>query len=226
LRVHYLQHAPFEGLGTIADWLERRGAGVTCTRLFAGEKLPDPSDADWVIAMGGPMSVNDEGRLPWLSAEKRFLASAIKAGKTVLGICLGAQLIASALGAPVRAGDNREVGWFPVERVTAGAAAGLLPPSFTAFHWHGETFTVPAGAVHIARSDGCENQAFTLGPRVVGFQFHLEVTPDAARDLCAHCPQDLAPGPYVQTEREIEEAAGSFRAANAVMESVLDRLSA
>jgi GMP synthase-like glutamine amidotransferase len=225
-----MQHAPFEGLGSIAAWLDAAGARVTGTRLFAGEALPAPQDADWVIALGGPMSVNDESALPWLAAEKRFLRQAIREGKTVLGICLGAELIASALGARVYPGAHREVGWFPVERVeapTAGggsAAAPPLPPRFTAFHWHGEIFELPRGAAHLARSAGCENQAFSLGARVVGLQFHLETTPEAAQALCASCPQDLAPGRYVQTAAEMLGDAERFREANRLMANLLDAL--
>jgi GMP synthase-like glutamine amidotransferase len=234
VKVHYLQHAPFEGLGSIAGWLADRGAHVTGTRLFAGEELPQVQEADWVIAMGGPMSVNDEARLPWLPAEKRFLGDAILAGKTVLGICLGAQLIASALGARVAAGAHREVGWFPVEPVDAapGAAAGsspaapLFPRRFTAFHWHGEAFELPRGAAHLARSAGCENQAFSLGPRVIGLQFHLETTPEAAAALCTSCPQDLAPGRYVQSRERMLAAGARFEEANRIMGQLLARLAA
>jgi GMP synthase-like glutamine amidotransferase len=242
VKVHYLQHAPFEGLGSISVWLAARGARVSGTRLFAGEELPSAHDADWVIALGGPMSVNDEGTLPWLAAEKSFLHGAIQAGRTVLGICLGAQLIASALGARVAPGAHREVGWFPVERVEAapggargsapdapdapGAAAALLPRRFTAFHWHGESFELPRGAAHLARSAGCENQAFSVGPRVLGLQFHLETTPEAAAALCRSCPQDLEPGSYVQSREEMLAAAPSFREANRLMEDLLGRLAA
>ncbi len=236
MRVHYLQHAPFEGLGCIGAWLEARGAEVAATNLFDGEELPPPRDLDWVIALGGPMSVNDERALPWLAAEKRFLREAIRAGKTVLGICLGGQLIASALGARVAAGAHREVGWFPVERVdaargpgrpNAGAAAlGPLPPRFPAFHWHGETFALPRGAAHLARSAGCENQAFSVGPRVLALQFHLETTPEAATALCRSCPQDLAPGLYVQSAAGMLEEPERFREANRLMAGLLDFLAA
>ncbi len=224
MRVHYLQHAPFEGLGSIAAWLDARGALVTATRLFDAEELPAPGDLDWVIALGGPMSVNDENALLWLATEKRFLREAIQAGKTVLGICLGGQLIASALGARVGPGAHREVGWFPVER--ADAAAMLLPPRFQAFHWHGETFELPRGAAHLARSAGCENQAFSLGPRVVALQFHLETTPAGAAALCESCPQDLAPGTYVQSAAGMLGDAERFREANRIMVGLLDLLAA
>jgi GMP synthase-like glutamine amidotransferase len=225
VRVHWLQHAPFEGLGSIEEWLTARGAVLSATRFFQHQGLPRPHDVDWVIAMGGPMSVNDEARLPWLAAEKRFLREAIDAGRTVLGVCLGAQLIASALGAPVCAAEHREVGWFPVERVEGGETAPrILPERFTAFHWHGETFRVPRGALRLARSAGCENQAFAVGRRVLGIQFHLEVTPNSARTLCDKCPADLAPGPYVQPAQEIREAAEAFRAANRLMAGILDTL--
>ena len=115
MRAHYFQHVPYEGLGCITGWLESRAARVTGTRFFESPRLPDPAQVDFLIIMGGPMSVNDEATLPWLRAEKRFIAETIAAGKTVLGICLGAQLIASALGARVYRNPEPEIGWFPIE---------------------------------------------------------------------------------------------------------------
>lgn len=221
MRVHYLQHAHFEGLGAITQWLRGKGARVGGSRLFAGERLPDPGEADWVIAMGGPMSVNDEAAHPWLAEEKRYLRGAMEAGKVVLGVCLGAQLMAAALGARVFPAEHREVGWFPVE-----GDGRLLPARFTPLHWHGETFDLPPSAVRLARSEGCGNQAFRVGGRAVGIQFHLEVTREGAAGLCAACPRDLEPGRYVQTEDEMLGAAGRFREAGGVLARLLDSLAA
>ncbi|HVP18633.1 MAG TPA: type 1 glutamine amidotransferase, partial [Spirochaetia bacterium] len=190
LRAHWLQHVPFEGLGSIEDRLERMGARVSSTRFFDRAELPNVRDLDLLIVMGGPMSVNDEAVHAWLKDEKQLIAKAIDAGKAVLGVCLGAQLIASALGARVYRNPEPEIGWFPVEKldsVIAGSLPGLIPSRFDAFHWHGETFDLPSGALHVARSRACENQAFTLGDRVVAFQFHLETTEGAARALVGNC---------------------------------------
>lgn len=230
MRAHYLQHVPFEGLGSIEPWLLARGFPVTATRFFEDPALPDPADIDLLLVMGGPMSVNDEDALPWLVAEKRFVRAAIAAGVPVLGVCLGAQLIASALGAPVRTAPRKEIGWFPVRRVQPVAGAletGVFrfPPSIDAFHWHGETFEMPDGAVHLARSDACENQAFQLGRSVIGLQFHLETTPESAREMVGNCRHELQPAPTVQDEATILAAgAERYRRINQLMARILDFL--
>ena len=227
LRAHWLQHVPFEGLGSIHDWLTDRDARVGSTRFFDEVRLPDVSDFDLLIVMGGPMSANDEAVHPWLSDEKRLIARAIDSGKAVLGVCLGAQLIASAMGARVYRNPEPEIGWFPIERVGGGPAEALtasVPRTFEAFHWHGETFDLPPGARHLARSRGCENQALTVGTRVVGFQFHLETTASAAHALVECCRSDLTPGPFVQPESLVLGTPQQFARANAIMRGVLDGL--
>ncbi len=227
VRVHWLQHVPFEGLGSIGVWLEAHHARVTVTRFFEDARLPGPGDLDWLIVMGGPMSVNDESAYPWLSIEKRFIANAMSRGTTVLGICLGAQLIASALGARVYRNALPEIGWFPVERTASngpGATASWLPDHCTVFHWHGETFDLPPGAERLARSATCENQGFTLGARVIGLQFHLETTPASARAMIEAGRSELVPGRSVQQEREILSTAGRFHRINGVMSALLETL--
>ena len=224
MRAHILQHVPFEGPGSIGDWLKSNRAVVTCTRFFSGAMLPAVAEIDLLVVMGGPMSVNDEATCPWLVAEKRFIREAIEAGKAVVGICLGAQLIASALGARVYANDQKEIGWFPVYGVRANESQSWFrfPVEAPAFHWHGETFDLPDGAVHLARSAACENQAFQFGGNVIGLQFHLETTPESARALIENCRDELALAKHVQSEREILAADVSrYEAINALMEKVL-----
>jgi len=223
VRVHYLQHVPFEGLGSIGPWLRAAGADVTATRFFEDPRLPSVAELDMLVVMGGPMSVNDEAVLPWLVDEKRFVREAIGQGKPVLGICLGAQLIASALGARVYPNRVKEIGWFPVSAPPVSRADLFqLPSSIEVFHWHGETFDLPPGAVRLASSEGCVNQAFQLGDGVVGLQFHLETTPESAREIVANCRDELVPGPYVQDEGVLLAAGpGKYGAINAVMAVLL-----
>jgi GMP synthase-like glutamine amidotransferase len=226
IRVHWFQHVPFEGLGAIGPWLTARGARITATKCHAGESLPALADLDWLIVMGGPMSVHDRDRYQWLADEQRLIADAIAAGKTVLGVCLGAQLIAHSLGARVYRAPEREIGWFPIAPVTpsTGPFANLLAEPQSVFHWHGETFELPPGTVLLARSAACEHQAFALGPRVLALQFHLEMTPDGARTLIEHCPADLAPGRWVQSAAALCGPAAPFGRANALMHRMLDAL--
>lgn len=228
MRAHYLQHVPFEGLGSIEPWLTRAGYTISRTPFFESAALPELGDIDLLIAMGGPMSVNDEEAYPWLAAEKRFVAAAIEAGKPVLGVCLGAQLIAAALGAAVYANSQKEIGWFPIKGVGGGGAGGFpFPRSIVGFHWHGETFDLPEGAVHLARSEACVNQAFQFGSNVVGLQFHLETTPEGARAIATNCRDELTPGRYVQSEAEIVGASvETYRCINALLDDLLAFLAA
>ncbi len=226
MRAHYLQHVRSESLGSIEPWLRAAGCTITQTRFFESTSLPNPGEIDLLVVLGGPMSVNDETEFSWLVEEKRFVRACIGAGKRVLGVCLGAQLIARALGARVYPNRFKEIGWFPVLGIPSiDCSAFSFPASMEVFHWHGETFDLPAGAVRIARSEGCENQAFQIGPSVIGLQFHLETTAESAREMVSHCRAELVPAKYVQSEAEILEARPErYRAINDVMAEVLGYL--
>jgi len=222
VRVHVLQHVQFEGLGSIEPWLTERGAHIRYTRFFGQDPLPESGTYDLLVIMGGPMSVNDEDRFPWLRIEKQVVHDAITTGTPVLGICLGAQLIASALGSQVYANAEREIGWFPVESVHESSTTYRFPSACTFFHWHGETFDLPQSAVRLARSAGCENQAFQVQRNVIGLQFHPEMTADGARALVENCRNELTPGPYVQTAEDILRRSGKhYQATNKIMDDIL-----
>ncbi|PAU87177.1 amidotransferase [Pseudomonas sp. WN033] len=225
MRAHYLQHAPFEGLGRLEPALLARGYQISVTRLFANESLPALADIDLLIVMGGPMSVNDEAQFPWLAAEKAFIAGAIAAGLPVLGVCLGAQLIACSQGARVYPNHLREIGWFPVQAVGAGAENWQFPAQVLVLHWHGETFDLPPGAVHLARSPGCEHQAFQLGRNVIGLQFHPEATPELLREFVEQAEDDLTADRYVQpAERILAVSTEQLAQTGALLENLLDYL--
>jgi GMP synthase-like glutamine amidotransferase len=225
MRIHVLQHVPFEGLGSILPWLESREAEITTTRFFESAALPASGEFDGVVALGGPMSVNDEGEFPWLRQEKRFIAEAVQAEKPVLGICLGAQLIASALGAAVYPGPFKEIGWFPVYACPYQPGIFPLPQISEVFHWHGETFDLPPGAIHLAKSKGCLHQAFQIGRRTIGLQFHLETTPESAEALMTNCRHELVAGRFVQSEEELRAVPRSrYEVVNKTMANVLTYL--
>jgi GMP synthase-like glutamine amidotransferase len=226
LRAHYLQHVPFEGLGRIAPWLEAAGYELTNTRFFESAALPDLKKIDLLLVMGGPMSVNDEDEFPWLVSEKQFICEAIHSGKSVLGICLGAQLIASATGARIYRNSFKEIGWFPIYGISSNDRSIFsFPPSVHVFHWHGETFDLPSGATRLAKSDKCANQAFQLGKSVIGLQFHLETTPKAAREIVSNCRNDLVPSEYIQTEQEILSVKPErYKSINQLMGNILSFL--
>lgn len=204
MRAHYLQHVPFEGLGSIEAWLQRAGYEITGTKLYESSTFPRGEAIDLLVVMGGPMSVHDESDCRWLSDEKRFIRNMIESGTPTLGICLGAQLIAGAMGGKVSRNPVKEIGWFPVQAVASKKnAAFRFPEETVVFHWHGETFSLPPKAIHIAKSEGCQHQAFQIGNRVIGLQFHLETTPDSVQALVTHCRDELAEGEYIQTEETI-----------------------
>lgn len=197
MRVHVLQHVAFEDIGSMADWLHEHSAQISYTRFFESAELPLPEHFDLIIAMGGPMSVNDEDAFPWLMAEKQFIREAIEHGVSVLGICLGAQLIASALYACVYPNWQKEIGWFAIETASNREEAFQFSERLSVFHWHGETFDLPKGAIQLARSQGCENQAFQFGKNVIGLQFHLETTPQSAALLVHHCSAEIVSGEFI-----------------------------
>jgi GMP synthase (glutamine-hydrolysing) len=229
LRIHYLQHVPFEGPGFIESWALVRGHRLTSTCLYAGQLLPAVEQLDWLFILGGPMNVYEENRFPWLAREKRFIGEALHGGKVVIGICLGAQLLACVLGAKVTRNPCVEIGWYPVEKAakaSQSSLSGFLPDQFPAFHWHGDTFEIPRGAVHLARSPACENQAFAFGDRVAAFQFHLESTRESVEQLVHNCPEDLAEGPFVQSPAEMLTDLDRFRAINVLMADFMDGLAA
>ena len=225
--VHIFQHVPFEGIGSIEQWLKAHNFGISATRFFEHCDLPDPKTTEFLIVMGGPMSVNDEEIYPWLAQEKRFIREVLAAGKPVLGICLGAQLMACALGARVYKNPEKEIGWFPVRAVPAphGVSVFRFPDEFDAFHWHGETFDLPEGAVRLAQTAACSRQAFQIGTNALGLQFHLETTKESAGSLAAHCREDLRPSTYTHREEDILSApASQYHGAHRLMDAVLDYL--
>ena len=178
-RALVLQHIRCEPPGLFSGMLNERGVAIDTIELDEGGELPDWREIDLVMAMGGPMSVHDEAEHPWLAGEKRWIAAAVRAGVPYFGVCLGAQLLAASLGAPVHTGQTPEVGVLPVA-VTAAAGGdpvlGVLGEQFPALQWHGDTFGIPAGAVHLARSEAYPNQAFRFGETAYAVQFHVEVT--------------------------------------------------
>lgn len=230
MRVHYLQHVPYEGIGAIGEWVNARGHSLSGTEVFreGAPRRADLDRLDLLVVMGGPMNVYQETEYPWLAAEKAFIASAIGAGKSVLGICLGAQLIAAVLGGTVSKGTQPEIGWYPVKLTPEGRELALFagfPDRFTALHWHGDTFSIPAGATHVASSSACANQAFAHdGSRVVGLQFHLEETRESLAQLIESARGELVQGDWIATPEKLLAPEAPFALCRELLFALLDSM--
>lgn len=226
MNVVILQHVSFEGVGSMQQWLDAHNAQTRYIKFYLpNAQLPDPTDIDLVIVMGGPMSVNDEDQYPWLIKEKQFLRETIDNDTAVLGVCLGAQLIARVLGASVKPNDHTEIGWFKIRGIDHESGAFRFPEEMPIFHWHGETFELPTGATRLASSEACLNQAFQIGPRVIGLQFHPEMTKETADDLLKACADELVPGEFVQPAEAIASASSQlYTDGHQLMDRILNYL--
>lgn len=225
MRFLCLQHVPFEGPAALADWATTRGHSIECHRMDESAELPPINDFDGLLIMGGPMNIYEEARFPWLAVEKAYIRAAIRAGHYVIGICLGAQLIADALGASVRRGPSLEIGWFPIQRATTSPEGYHLPEELTVLHWHGDQFDLPSGATPIAHSEICPTQGFVYGSRVLALQCHLEVTPESLAALASECRDELVPGPFVMSaERLLDEPPITYASMQHVLFGILDTM--
>jgi len=226
MRLHSLEHEPFEGLANIEKWAKNKGHTITRTRLFKNEKFPEMNDFDWLIIMGGSMNIYEEKKYPWLVPEKKFIADAIAEKKILLGVCLGSQLIADVLGGKVSQNKYKEIGWFPISLTAQGNESIIFsnfPQKFMGFHWHGDTFRIPDGAARIAQSEACPNQAFEYG-KVIGIQFHLEYSADSINLMFKNCSEDLVEGKFIQKADEIVSRIGNVDEMNKTLSLLLDNM--
>lgn len=209
----------------MAHWIARRGHTFTFTNLWKKESLPALETFDCLIIMGGPMNIYEEQEYPWLKEEKEFIYKTILSGKKVLGVCLGAQLIADVLGAKVFKNPQKEIGWLPVTWTPECKKQKHFPPfagDMTVFQWHGDTFPLPKDAVLLAGSEACKNQAFLYEEHVLGLQFHLESTPESVRLLVENCREELVNGLFIQPEKEILSSQFHYTAIHEAMEKIME----
>lgn len=182
---------------------------------------------DWLVVMGGPMGVHDEMAYPWMVAEKKAIEQALAAEKVVLGVCLGAQLIAHVLGAEVTPNPHKEIGWFPISldpQFACHPMAQGFPRKWETFHWHGDTFALPDKALPVGASEACLNQGYVYNERVVGLQFHLEVTRQGARELVHQCAHELKEAPFVQSKDQILAEQAPYEQNHSLLDKLLNYL--
>ncbi|MBA1147614.1 type 1 glutamine amidotransferase [Ectothiorhodospiraceae bacterium WFHF3C12] len=226
--IHVLQHVPFEGPAALGRWADSRGVGLKGCRLFDDASPPDPAGVGGLIVLGGPMGVHDQEAYPWLRQEKAFIRGVLERRAPVLGICLGAQLIADVMGAPVTRLTHPEIGWHPVHFSPPARSHRLFrdfPETLEVMHWHGDTFECPAGMTAVGHSEACANQGFfDPGGRVLALQCHLEWDAEQATRLADAAADELASdSPYVQSRADILRADAPFAQGNEWMFRLMDR---
>jgi len=205
MRIHYIQNDPAATLGYIKDWIDYNNHTLTCTKMYENELLPPLDSFDLLIVLGGNMGAYEEKEFPWLISEKKFIRDSIDANKWVFGICLGVQLLANVLGSKVYPHKHQEIGWWPLTLTDEASSAPLLegvPKEFIVFEHHGDTFDLPEGAVRLATSSGCTNQAFSYGDRVIGIQFHPEFTNEMIHGYKEEAEVQVMEGAYCQSTSE------------------------
>lgn len=208
MQFHAIIHAPFETLGAIENWILEKGHSLSVTHSYQGEQLPEPSQFDFLILMGGPQSPLQLDKFPYLAHEIELCKKAIQANKIVLGICLGAQIIGESLGAKTGQSPNKEIGVYPIQVTKEGELDPLFkqfPKQFAVMHWHNDMPGLTKETVLLAQSEGCPRQAFRYGDRVYGFQFHLEMTSELVNGMIKHS-EPILPGRYVQSASELMQA--------------------
>lgn len=228
MRVHVVEHVDFERAAKIATWALKNGHQITRTRFYRSEPVPAQEDFDWLIIMGGPMGAYDDDKYPWLIREKEFIKKAIAADKIVLGICLGAQLIAEVIGGRVYKNSQKEIGWFPVDLTEEGRRSPIftrLPDRLLPINWHGDTFDLPEGATRLAFSEATSNQAFEFGGRTIGLQFHIEWSRGDIEALIENFGNDPMSGKYIQSPEMILAKDDRISNLGNTMEIILDNIS-
>ena len=227
MKVHYLQHVHYEGLGYIQTWLKEQQHTLSGTHFFEKNyQLPPVTSIDALIVLGGPMGVYDEDQHTWLQQEKDFISACIQSGKKVLGICLGAQLIASCLGTKVTKAIHKEIGWFPVfpteECKSKQWFYELFKNSPTVFHWHGDQFQIPISGLNLLNSKANTNQALYYNDHIIGLQFHLEIDDKCIEEFLKNGIDELQIQTYIQSINKIENTKAYFASCNFIMSEILN----
>lgn len=212
-KIHFLQHVPFETPGYLETLATIHGCSTSTTCTWEQTAFPDPSEIELLIILGGPMNIYEHDRYPWLMEETKFITKAMKADIKIIGICLGSQLLADVLGATVIKNRYKEIGWFPVKLSQDALDSPLLkdfPEQPTPFHWHGDTYPIPPGAIRLGSSEACDNQGFIFDDRIAALQFHLEMAPHNLQSLVQNCGNELKEDDFIQTADTIRAESEKY----------------
>lgn len=224
MRVNALMHAPFEGLGVIQTWLMEKSYCLRETHTYRGDALPSVNDFDWLIIMGGPQNLKELEKYAYLKDEVGLIIQALQQDKLILGICLGAQLIAESLGAKTETSPEKEIGVFPLQLTAKGYSDPIMrhfSDEFPAAHWHSDMPGLPAAATILAASRGCPRQIIRFKSNVYGLQCHLELTVENIREMLNHEQNNVRPNRYTQTREEL--LSHNYAPINQLMFTFLDQ---
>ncbi|MBL7215796.1 MAG: type 1 glutamine amidotransferase [Phycisphaerae bacterium] len=229
MKIHCLAHVPFEDAANIGRWAQDRGHTLNYTHFFRNEILPDINSFDMLAIMGGLMNIYEHDAYPWLVGEKAFIKDAIDASKKVIGVCLGSQVIADVLGGKVTQNPQKEIGWHTVTLTEAGQNSPVfsdIPKEMDVFQWHGDAFSIPPGAIHLATNQTCANQAFLYGSHVLGLQFHLEYSRESIEKMLTHCADELVDGPTINDPETIRASCDKIPQITDWLYTILDNFAA
>jgi GMP synthase-like glutamine amidotransferase len=228
IRIQVLQHIDFEEPAAIQLWASARNYPISICHVYENQPLPKIDTFDLLVIMGGPMGVYDEIQYPWMLAEKELIKQAINNEKRIIGICLGAQILANVLGAKVYPNTEKEIGWWTVKcspEAKNDQFGKLFSQEHTVFQWHGDTFNLPEGATLLMSSDACTNQAFTYKKHVLALQFHLEVLPESIETFTRMCANELVDeGKYIQTARAMCQPNSAMQPNQQLLYNLIDEL--
>ncbi|MGG1658441.1 type 1 glutamine amidotransferase [Brevibacillus sp. NRS-1366] len=227
MRVHILQHMDWGGPGVVSEWMREKGHTWTMTNVHKNEEFPEIDEFDLLVILGGVMGVYEEEENPWLIGEKQWIRNVIDNKKRVLGICLGAQLIASSMGANVKKHVHSEIGWWPVQFAKIAQEHPFLhgiQDNYTFFEFHYDTFDIPESGVQLGKSVACKNQAFAIGDRVVGLQFHPEFNEEIVQGIETKLGPKIEPGPFVKPVPEMMSSPERFAASKAFLYTLLNNV--
>ena len=226
MRIHLMEHEPVSLSLNIMRWAEKNQHQIIPVNAAGSDPMPALRDLDRLIIAGGPQHIWEEGRHPWLGAEKEFISRAVQAGKTILGICLGAQLIAEAMGGKVFSNRFKALGWYDVSLTADGISSSIfedVPERFTIFQWHSDRYTLPPECIRLAASPAAENQAFlSTDNRILGIQFHPDFDCGTIAHMIKTLGKEYPRGPYVTERDELLQQTASMREPSWLMDKILD----